>query len=281
MTPERFEVQQQEMGAILAECARLGGEILLRHYGKVQRVEIKENQSSVVTEADLASEHVIVERITRSFPDHNLIAEEAGRVDRGSEWTWVIDPLDGTSNFAVGLPWFGVMIAVAYQDRPRQAVMFLPLENRMYVAAEGGGASCNGQPVKVTSQSDLSRVLCACGLDASSDPRAIERQASFLGRLVQAARNIRATNSLIDFAYTVDGRLGAAINHNMKIWDIAAPWLILREAGAVVTDLAGRELQFNLGPGCASQGYAVAGANPRLLRQILELARASQLVDVL
>jgi myo-inositol-1(or 4)-monophosphatase len=262
------------MKTTMIEGARRAGAILLQHFGRVRHVRVKEHQGSVVTEADLAAERCLLELLAQRFPDHSVVAEESGYMDRGSPYTWVIDPLDGTSNFAAGIPWFGVMIALLRHQQPRLAVMYLPVEDRLYFAEQGQGAQANGQPVAVTTETDLARMLCACGLDPSSDPALVERQAAFLGRLVQRARNIRATNSLVDFALVIDGRLGAVVNHNTKIWDIAAPSLILSEAGGRVTDLGGRPLALDLGPDCAKRSYAVIGASPALSAQVVAVATA-------
>jgi myo-inositol-1(or 4)-monophosphatase len=261
----------------MMECARKAGALLLEHFGRVRQVRIKENQSSVVTEADLASEALILDILTRRFPDHGVLGEEGGHLRRGARFTWVIDPLDGTSNFAAGLPWFGVMIALLDDSAPQLGVMYLPVEDRLYLAERGAGATCNGQPVRVTESTDLSRLLCAYALDPSMDPGLVAEQATLLGLLVQRARNVRATNSLVDFACTIDGRLGACLNHNTKLWDIAAASLVMEEAGGAITDLRGQPLRLDLGPEATTRNYAVLGANPVLSRQILELIAASGL----
>ncbi len=258
------------MESTVIECATSAGKLLLRHFGKVRNVRVKENQSSVVTEADLASERHILSLIRRRFPDHNVVAEESGFQDRGSVYTWVVDPLDGTSNFAAGLPWFGVLVNVLECGSPLLAAMYLPIEDRLYFAARGQGATRNGRPVHVTRESRWSRLLCAYGLDTGSDPELVRRQGLLLGGLVGLARNVRATNSLIDFAYTIDGRLGAVVNLNTRIWDIAAPALLLPEAGGELTDLRGRPIRFALDAACCVRSHAVVGGKPSLCRQVRE-----------
>ncbi len=265
------------MKSTVAECATAAGRLLLQHFGQVHDIRVKESQSSVVTEADLAAEQLILKQIRDQFPDHNIIAEETGFQDRGSAFTWVVDPLDGTSNFAAGLPWFGVMVSVLERGSPILAGMYLPTEDRLYFAERGGGATRNGAPVRVTAETRWPHLLCAYGLDASQDIERVRRQGLLLGSLVQLARNVRATNSLVDFAGTIDGRLGACVNFNTKIWDIAAPALLLAEAGGQLTDLHGRPVVLSTGPGCVERCYAVVGGSPPLCRQVLELVASSGL----
>jgi myo-inositol-1(or 4)-monophosphatase len=259
------------------ECATSAGKRLLQHFGKVRNVQVKESQSSIVTEADLASEQHILSIIRSRFPQHNIVAEETGFQDRGSAYTWVVDPLDGTSNFAAGLPWFGVLVNVLEHGEPLIATMYLPIEDRLYVGQRGQGVTRNGEPVRVTTETRWPHLLCAYGMDASSDAEQVRRQSLLLGGLVRLARNVRATNSLIDFAYTIDGRLGAVVNLNTKIWDIAAPALLLPEAGGQLTDLRGAPIQFKLDATCPERSYAVVGGAPSLCRQVLEqVATAGQ-----
>lgn len=255
------------------ECAESAAHLLLSHFGKVKGIRIKESHSSIVTEADLASDRHIRAMIAARHPDHNLLTEESGFVDQGSVFTWVVDPLDGTSNFAAGLPWFGVMVALLESGMPTASAMVLPVEELVYTARRGQGAHCNGHPVSVSKATNPASVLCAYGLDATRDPEETARQAGILGRLAQTVRNVRATNSLMDFALTIDGRLGGVINFNTKIWDIAAPALILSEAGGILTDLEGRSVELCLDQDACTRSYAVIGAAPAIHPQLLGLCR--------
>jgi myo-inositol-1(or 4)-monophosphatase len=256
------------------DCVTAAGSILMRYLGKLKDVRIKESLSSVVTEADIAAERHILGEIRQRHPNDNIVAEESGREDRGSDRTWVVDPLDGTSNFAAELPWFGVMVSLLQEGRPVLAATYLPTEDRLYLAELGHGASRNGQQLQVTSETNLGQTLVAYGLDAAAEEARVQEQASFLGALIQRARNVRATNSCVDFAYTIEGRLGACLNFNTKIWDITAPWLLLREAGGELRYLDGRELTFSLDADCCERSYAVIGGPPALTGEISRLATA-------
>ncbi len=254
----------------MIDATLAGGRVLREHFGRVSGVRQKEDHSSIVTEADLASEAAIVDVVARAYPAHNLIAEERGCVDKGADYTWVIDPLDGTSNFAAGLPWFGVLVALLEGAVPVLGAMYLPCDDALYVGAAGQGVTRNGTPVRVTAETDPRNVLCAYGMDASADLAKTRHEAETLTRLVNNVRNVRATNSLVDFCYTVDGRLGAVVNQNTKIWDIAPAWLLLREAGGVLTDTSGQPLHFALGADY-DRSYAVIGASLALHPRIVEI----------
>jgi myo-inositol-1(or 4)-monophosphatase len=225
----------------------------------------------VVTEVDLAADQLIRDLIDARHPEHNLLTEESGFCDRGSLYTWVVDPLDGTSNFAAGLPWFGVMVTLLESGCPTVAAMVLPAEELVYTAERGRGARRNGQPVRVAEATNLDTVLCAYGMDATADPESASRQAQVLGRLAQATRNVRATNCLLDFALTIDGRLGGIINFNTMLWDIVAPTLILAEAGGTMTDLEGHPLDFSLGADACQRSYQVLGSSPSLHPRLLQV----------
>jgi myo-inositol-1(or 4)-monophosphatase len=263
------------MNDTLLDCLTAAGRLLLERFGKVRDIRLKETRSSIVTEADLASEALIFSRIRARHPDHNLVGEESGFQDRGAAFTWVVDPLDGTSNFAAGIPWFGVMIAVLERDEPVLAGMYLPVDDLLYFAARGTGATRNGQPIRVTAETSIANILCGYGMDANASDERARRQAAALGALVQKVRNVRATNSLVDFAYTIDGRLGACVNYNMMLWDIAAPRLILAEAGALATDLSGQPFRLSLGPDCCARSYGVLAASPALHPQVLHVLQTA------
>ena len=258
------------MKQTLEECARVAGEILRRHFGGALSWREKENPSSIVTEADLASERAILEILDHRFPGDSILAEESGHRPGKSGITWVIDPLDGTSNFAAGLPWFGVLLAVLKDAEPILGALYLPLEDRLYLAESGQGTWRNGERLHLSEASSLRRELCAYGMDACADEHQLQRQALMMARLLNRVRNLRATNSLVDAAFTLDGCLGGFINHHCKIWDIAATKLLFREAGGILADFAGREIQFDLGADACQRSYQVIGSSRHLLPQILD-----------
>jgi myo-inositol-1(or 4)-monophosphatase len=181
-------------------------------------------------------------------------------MDGGSQYTWVVDPLDGTSNFVAGLPWFGVLLAYFKGDEPVLAGMYLPLEDQLYAAEKGRGARRNEVPIRMSTAAQLSEVLISYSFDYSELPGKTEAEMALIERLVSRVRNIRSTNSLYDFCGTADGRLGASLNQTTKIWDIAAPWLVIREAGGVVTDIEGGDISFDVHPERIGKNYTIAAS---------------------
>jgi len=252
-----------------------GGEVLLNYFGKVKHIRVKENLSSVVSEADIESEKVILEQIRKNFPDHNTISEEYGYVSKDSIYTWIVDPLDGTSNFIAGLPWFGILVAVLKDYVPVAAGAYIPTDKHLYYAEEGKRSSLNGKSIRVSRADSLKDVLVSYSLDFNPDYRVTLAEAEIISRLVRNARNLRSTNSLLDLCYTADGRLGAALNRHQKIWDIAAPWLIIRESGGMVTGMDGGELDFRVDDTNFDRDFATVAAGPKLHTEIIGLLNIS------
>lgn len=259
------------MIAFVADCARAGGEVLRQHFGRITEVRTKESLASVVTEADLASERCIFQRLAATFPADGRLGEETGWQPGTSGRTWIVDPLDGTSNFVAGLPWFGTMVTLLEQGVPTVASLYLPVTDTLYTAEAGCGARRNGELIRVTDETRLAHLLVAYSMDAA-DPVKTRHDADLLVRVLGASRNVRATNSLVDFCYTAEGKLGGAINQACKLWDIAAPWLLVREAGGVVTGVNGSELDFRLDSGALERTHTMLAGSPAIHRQLLALA---------
>jgi myo-inositol-1(or 4)-monophosphatase len=247
------------------------GKILLENLGKLTEYTVKESQSSIVTKADIESEKKIIEIILEKFPDHNTLGEETGFQNRNSEFTWVIDPLDGTSNFAAGIPWFGVIICVLKNSVPVMAGCILPVQNELYFAEKGKGAFRNGEKIKVSGETDLKNILAAYSLDYSDEPGKTEREARMISQLVKNVRNLRSTNCIIDFCYTADGKLGACMNQTTKIWDIAGPGLIIEEAGGKVTDTKGNQFDFSLNADNYDRNFTIVASNKVLHSELIKI----------
>ncbi|KAF0239078.1 MAG: myo-inositol-1 [Prolixibacteraceae bacterium] len=262
---------QNYMKELLIKALHEAGYILLGYSGKISEYTIKESQSSIVTKADIESEKKIIDIILEKFPEHNTLGEETGFQNRSSEFTWVIDPLDGTSNFAAGIPWFGVIICVLKNSIPVMAGCFLPVQNEIYFAEKGKGATRNGEKIKVSSETELKNILAAYSLDYSDEPGKTEREAKLIQQVVSSIRNLRSTNSLIDFCYTADGKLGACMNQTTKIWDIAAPGLIIEEAGGIVTDFQGNPFDFSLNAGNYGRNFTIIGSNKVLHSELIKI----------
>jgi myo-inositol-1(or 4)-monophosphatase len=247
------------------------GKILIHNLGKISDYDVKESQSSIVTAADIESEKKIIKIILEKFPDHNTLGEETGFQNRNSEYTWIVDPLDGTSNFATGLPWFGVIICVLKNSTPFMAGCFLPVQNEVYFAEKGKGATCNGKKIAVSTETKLKNILAAYSLDYSDEPGKTERESKIIGKLVKNIRNLRSTNCVIDFCYTADGKLGGCINQTTKIWDIAGPALIIEEAGGKATDIQGNTFDFSLDNSNYDRNFTIVCSSKTLYPELLRI----------
>ncbi len=260
----------------LSEVLHEAGKMLMTGFGPATRITTKENQSNVVTESDFKSEEIIRQMISSKYPMHNLLGEEHGFEDKKSPYTWIIDPLDGTSNFAAHIPWFGVLIALMEKELPVLAGAYLPVSDEIYIAESGNGVTKNGVAIRVTEERNLKNLLCCYAMDFSEDISKAEQELQIVRSLVQNCRNIRSTNSLLDFCMVADGRLGAALNQTMKIWDIAAPQLIIEEAGGKITDIQGNKIKYDLSVNVLTQNFTAIAASPAVHTKILNLIREIQ-----
>lgn len=251
------------------------GAILKAGFGKVTAYTNKHDQSNIVTESDFKSEETIRKLIANTYPTQNMLGEEHGFEDKKSDYTWIIDPLDGTSNYAAQIPWFGVLIALVKAGKPMLSGAFLPMSNDLYLAETGKGSFKNGKLLSVTNETELKNLLCCYSLDFSLDIRKTEREVQIIKGLVQSCRNLRSTNSLMDFCLVADGSIGAALNQTMKIWDIAAPQLILEEAGAKVTDTDGERIVYNPSASSLTENYTAIAANSVVHQKVLQIIQKS------
>lgn len=267
-------MQTKLLKRCLVECVQAAGTILASRFGKISSSRRKENRTSIVCQADLAAEDRIIRHIRSLFPSHGIIAEESGCQTGRDEFTWVIDPLDGTSNYVAGIPWFGVQIGLLRGATPVMGAIYLPVTDTLYLTEAGRGVFRNRRRVYLTAERELANVLCAFGMDAAGGNKENLANARLLARIAGAVRNIRTTNSLMDFCYTIDGRLGACINLNTKLWDILPAHLMVQEAGGRFTDLFGGELNFEMTPQNFDRNFAILAARAGLHTKLLALTKA-------
>lgn len=224
--------------AILA--ARSAGSLLLDYATKGFRVEHK-NPINLVTDADYAAEHCIIDHIRAQFPTHSILSEERGRdsEDR-SRCRWVIDPLDGTTNFAHGFPAYAVSIGVEVDGTPMVGVVYDPTRDELFTAHLGGGAQLNGRSIRVSSTNQLDRSLLVTGFayDIRESPN---NNLNHFSRFALKAQGLRRTGSAaLDLSYVAAGRFDGFWEVKLSPWDMAGGVVILRESGGLVTDFKGR-----------------------------------------
>lgn len=247
---------------------KTGGAVLLEYFQKPLISSQKESQSSIVTEADFASDKAISKIITENYPEHNIISEETGFKNNKSDYTWVIDPLDGTSNFAAGIPWFGVLISLFKENTPVMGGAFLPVSNRIYFAEKGKGAFRNDEHLHIDNK-ELKDSLFSFCVDYTDDLEFLNKGLEIYKYIVRGSRNIRSTNSLVDFLYVAEGKFGGVLNLYTKIWDIAGLGLIIDEAGGIIKYADGTDLSFNLGDEISTVNFPVVAGN-RLIVDTLQ-----------
>lgn len=240
----------------------------MQHFKKPLTQTVKESQSSIVTEADYASDASIKRMIAGKFPGHNIISEETGFIDNGSEYTWIIDPLDGTSNFAAGIPWFGVLITLLKGSRPELAGAFIPATGVMYIAERGKGATRNGEQVHLMEEKDLKESLFAFCVDYTEDSEFLNKGMEMYKYIVRNSRNIRSTNCLLDFIYVAEGNFGGVLNLYTKIWDIAGLGLLIEETGGVMKNINGNEIEFELTKNVSEVNFPVIAGNRLIVRSL-------------
>jgi myo-inositol-1(or 4)-monophosphatase len=224
--------------AFAEQIAREAGAILREGYGRVVAVEHK-GTIDLVTEFDRRSEAHILAALRAAFPDHAVNAEESGQNSVVSEYQWLIDPLDGTTNFAHGFPVFAVSLGLAQRGRLLVGGVYDPLRDELYAAEAGRGATLNGRSIGVSTQADLSQSLLATGFpyDVRTNPH--NNFAEFVNFHLRARAVRRAGAAALDCAWVAAGRLDGYWELRTKAWDVGAGALIVREAGGRVTTAAG------------------------------------------
>jgi len=220
-------------------AAYKSAEIINHFSGKLTSVQ-KKGPIDLVTEADLASEKNIIETIHSRFPDHEILAEESGLNKTGdSTCQWIVDPLDGTTNFAHQIPIFAVSIAFAINNEIKVGIVLNPVSGELFTAVHGQGAALNGKNISVTKEKYISESLLVTGfpydVKQMLDPAMLRFK-----QCVAAARGIRRLGSAsLDLCFVACGRFDGFWEENLKPWDTAAGWIIAEEAGAMVTDFSG------------------------------------------
>lgn len=198
----------------------------------------------LVTEADIECDRLIRSRLTAAFPEHDLLTEEEGTLENGSEYRWIVDPIDGTINYARGIPLWGVSVGLAHRGRALCGAIYLPVFDEMYTAALGGGAFLNGAPIRVSALGDLQAAALSHGdFNVGDDAirgRLNDENALALARAIPAVQRIKSLGSaVVEGAYVATGRLDAYWMTYLRPWDVAVTTLLVTEAGGRVTDLSG------------------------------------------
>lgn len=256
------ETLQQAL-KLATDLARKAGKVQLEHLGNVGRIDYK-SEVDIVTEVDRTCEDLIVRGIKEKFPDHDILAEEGSGTRSRSAFQWVIDPVDGTVNYAHGFPFFAVSIALAHEGNPVVGVIYDPNRDELFSAVEGQGAILNKKKIQVTTESVLRKSLVASGFAYQGE--SIEQNMKHFLNFVRAARAVRRPGSAaMDLACVACGRIDGFWEIDLKAWDMAAGVVIIREAGGRVTNFTGGS--FDL------YGKEILASNGKVHEHMVEVLR--------
>ena len=247
-------IETEKLIEIAKEAAFEAGEIQMANFGRPKEISHKQCEFDLVTNVDKMSEKKILEIIKSNFSDHAFLAEQGGVTgNNNSDYTWIIDPLDGTTNYAHNFPHFAVSIGLFYKNQPFLGVVYDVFKNEMFWAVKDSGAFLNDEPIRVSEINELKRSLLATGFPANklAVEKNIEYFRSFLPR-VQAIR--RPGSAALDICYTACGRLDGFWEMALSPWDVAAGICIVQEAGGMVSNFYSDDFDINVKNIIASNG---------------------------
>lgn len=250
-------MERKDFANFAIHLAKTGGEVLKKYWGKLSSIEEKTYQGELVTVADTESERAILTEIQKRFPHHSILGEESGATgNQEAEFLWVIDPLDGTTNYSHQYPFFSVSVGLVHRQQPIVGVVFHPIYNELFAGFKGGGAALNGQPIKVTSTNRLSHSLVATGFPYNRRVTPDNNYAEFchITSLTQGVR--RQGSAALDLANVASGRLEGFWELGLKPWDTAAGIVLVEEAGGKITDYEGNPYDI-YGPGVLATNGAI------------------------
>ena len=245
-------------------AARQAGNVLIRRMNNLEKLKVEEkSKNDYVTDADHAAERAVIETIRKHYPEHAILAEESGR-DGDGDICWIIDPLDGTTNYLHGFPVFAVSIGVEVKGRIEHAAVYDPIRQELFTASRGDGAQLDGRRIRVSRQTQLEHTLIGTGFPYKLIN---EEMAPYLRMLESVLRNTagvrRPGSAALDLCYVAAGRLDGFWETGLKSWDLAAGSLIIREAGGIVSGLDGSE-------GFLESGHVLAGS-PKIYAALAKL----------
>jgi myo-inositol-1(or 4)-monophosphatase len=247
---------------IAHHAARAAGKILTSIFGQVNHI-IKKGRIDLVTEADLEAEKIILKTIRRNFPKDSILSEESGKQKHTSGRTWLVDPLDGTTNFAHGLPFFAVSIALEIEKEIVLGIVYNPKMGEYYEAVRGEGSRLNNRPINVSKTSNLNESLLATGFPYSIHEKP-EEVIKFFSKMVVRAQGIRRPGSAaVDLCYVATGRFDGFWEQDLNPWDTAAGIVIVEEAGGKVTTFKGEPY--------SPFRKTIVAANPLIHREMIKV----------
>jgi myo-inositol-1(or 4)-monophosphatase len=250
---------------IAIRAARRAGDLIVRNVDRVPSLGVRsKSRNDFVTEIDQLAERDIIETIRRSHPDHGFLGEESGR-SGGDEFLWIIDPLDGTTNFLHGFPTFAVSVACQYRGRLEHGVIYDPMRQELFTTSRGDGAQLDGKRIRVSKQTELEGALIGTGFPYRANARWIDEYLAMLKAVMQQTAGIRRPGAAsLDLAYVAAGRIDGFWEIGLNAWDTAAGTLLITEAGGHIGTLSGGEYR---------QGGNVIAGTPKVYEALVEALR--------
>ena len=250
---------------VAVTAAKAAGAELIKHFSRVTRSVIRaKSKHEIVTPADLAAERIILSAIKKNFPSHRVLSEEAGDNKKSSDYLWIIDPLDGTTNFAMGNPLFSVSIALAKKEEIIMALVYIPFLKDLYLAEKNKGAFLNGKKIHSSQENKIEKsflTFCHGNNEAS-----VKQTIHLYSKLKPLARDLRQIGTAaLETAWVARGKTEAIIIPGVSAWDVAAGTLLVREAGGIVTDMTGQPWTIH------SQG--IIASNKNLHQPLLKIIK--------
>jgi myo-inositol-1(or 4)-monophosphatase len=254
--------RMESLKALAVQTAKKAGQVLQSRLGRTRRIDYK-GAVNLVTEMDFRSERIIVSEIRKHYPEHGFLAEEKAQEQTSSPYRWIIDPLDGTTNYAHGFPVYCISIALEYGEKIILGVVYDPSREELFVAQKGKGARLNGRRMTVSKTSRLSKSLLTTGFPYDLRESPVNNFDHFRKFAFRTHAVRRCGSAALDLCYVAAGRFDGFWEMKLGSWDLAAGSLIVREAGGRVTDFQGRPLGLD--------GRQVLASNSRIHREMMKI----------
>jgi len=262
------KIMREPLINIAIQAARSAGNIIVRAMDNLDKIQVSQKlPNDYVTDIDQKAEREIISIIRKAHPNHCILSEECGELDGDEDgYTWIIDPLDGTRNFIHGFPQFAVSIAISYKGKIEHGVTYDPIRQELFSASRGKGAQLNNRRIRVSKNKTLEECLLGTGFPHERSPETIRSYIGSLEAVLPLSGDVRrAGAATLDLAYVACGRLDGFWETGLKLWDIAAGSLFIKEAGGLVCDFNGGEDFLKTGN--------IVGGNPKILKLLLQQIR--------
>ncbi|MFH1649939.1 MAG: inositol monophosphatase [Candidatus Woesearchaeota archaeon] len=258
------------MKQIVTQAAYEGGKVLMEFY-RGQTSQKDKGERDIVTDADIASERVIIKILSDAFPEHNFLSEEVGHINKNSDYTWIIDPLDGTVNFASKNPLFAISIGLVHKNQVKLSCIYLPILGELFYAEKGKGATLNDKKISISSHTKLKECINSASPGAKTKEK-IVAMSKIIRVLLPRGRSLLMYGSTpLALAFVACGRADNYITYKSDVYNMAAGYLLIKEAGGKVTDFENHEFDIS------AKSLNVIASNGHVHEELLSMMKAVHL----